>query len=270
MGGAGRVSTVLDLDSGHLLIGIGLLEPPKTSRHDCLRRGDHDDRSGLLPHSGHLRRESVPGVDGRSANNVAGGWQRIEPIATKPLHGDPSAHVVPRLCRFHGAVRFRHRLFDYQAAGRPLDPYNSGLDDGDLVVSRRRRSAWRQMGLCGTRLGRLLGLGPRRKRLPAALDNGNGFFALGHDAGKERHDEDVEHRADLRHFLPVHFWHHDDAQRAGQLRSCFRTVAHRRLLRMVSHTGDRCHHFPYSEPPRLPQKREPARFRAFSRVKFSV
>ncbi len=54
------------------------------------------------------------------------------------------------------------------------------------------------LGVRSARLGRLLGLGSGGERLAAALDHRHRVSALGDDAGKEGHDEGLEHGADFR------------------------------------------------------------------------
>ncbi len=80
-------------------------------------------------------------------------------------------------------------------------------------------------------LGRILGMGSGGKCVAAAVDHGHRVSAFGNDAGKERHDEDLEHRADLRHVLPVHLRNFSHALRRRQLRSRLRAIAHRKVFR---------------------------------------
>ena len=54
------------------------------------------------------------------------------------------------------------------------------------------------LGLLGPGLGWLLGMGSRRKRLADALACRNRLPAFGHDAGKTRHAEGLEHVAGVR------------------------------------------------------------------------
>ena len=160
--------------------------------------------------------------------------QRSQSAAAAPHHGDPSADAVSGLRRLRGAVRVRDRVADHAPARGPLDPHHAPLDDGHLAVPVDRRPARRALGLRRAGLGRLLGLGPGRERLAAALDHRHRLPALGDDAGKERHDEGLEHRARVGDVFPVHLRHVPDAQRPGQLRPRFRAVADRRLFRLVS------------------------------------
>ena len=67
-----------------------------------------------------------------------------------------------------------------------------------------RHHAGRGLGVPRARLGRLLGLGSGGERFPAPLAQRHRLPALGDDAGEEGHDEGLEHRAGLRHLLPVH------------------------------------------------------------------
>jgi len=82
----------------------------------------------------------------------------------------------------------------------------------------------RALGLLGSRLGRLLGLGPGRKRIAHAWLTGTAFPALGNDAGEARDVEDVEYVAGLRHVLAGPFWNVPDPQRHHQFGTRLRAV----------------------------------------------
>src|SRR5439155_508140 len=73
----------------------------------------------------------------------------------------------------------------------------------------------RALGLFRAGLGRLLGLGSRRKCLVLALAHGHGIPAFGHDAGKARHAEGLEYVADLCHIHAVYLWYVSHAQRCS-------------------------------------------------------
>ncbi len=73
---------------------------------------------------------------------------------------------------------------------------------GALIILPRRA-----LGLFRAGLGRLLGLGSRRKCLVLALAHGHGIPAFGHDAGKARHAEGLEYVADLCHIHAVYLWY---------------------------------------------------------------
>ncbi len=128
-----------------------------------------------------------------------------------------SSDAVSGLCRIRGAVRFRDRVADHQAAGRGVDPCDAALDSGDLDVPDDRSSAGRGLGLRGAGMGRLLGLGSGGERIAAAVDHGDGVSAFRDDAGEKRNDEGVEHGAGLGHVLPLHFRNVPYAQRHCEL-----------------------------------------------------
>ena len=67
-----------------------------------------------------------------------------------------------------------------------------------LVLPRRRHPARRALVLRRAGLGRLLGLGPGRERVAAAVADGHRVPALDHGAGEARDAEDVERVADPR------------------------------------------------------------------------
>ena len=99
----------------------------------------------------------------------------------------------------------------------------------------------RALGVFGSGLGRLLGMGPGRERLADALADRHRVSALGDDAGKARHVEDVEHVADLRHVLAGDSGNVPDPQRNHQLGACFRAVFDWRMVQVVS--ADHVRHF---------------------------
>ena len=119
---------------------------------------------------------------------------------------------------------FAIRVADHQATRRCLDPHHAPLDAGHLAVPKLRHHAGRGVGLSRARMGRLLGLGSGGERFAAALAQRHGFSAFGHDAGKERHDEGLEHRADLGDLLPVHLRHLHHARRACRFGARLRAV----------------------------------------------
>jgi hypothetical protein len=97
-----------------------------------------------------------------------------------------------------------------------------------------RRLSRSALGILGIGLGRLLGMGSGRKRLPDAMANRHRIPALGNDAGKARHVEDVEHVADLFHVHAFDFRHVPDPQRRSEFGACLRAIFDRELVRCVS------------------------------------
>src|SRR5215467_4905264 len=94
-----------------------------------------------------------------------------------------------------------------------MDSYHSPMDAGDVGIPNHGHSTRSRLGLRRSWLGRLLGLGPCRERLVAALDHRNSISALSDDAGEKGHDEGLEHGACERHVLAVHLWNVVDAHR---------------------------------------------------------
>ena len=98
-------------------------------------------------------------MQGRGIVDVGDG-QGLNPLLQYWTMVDPSADPVSRLCRLHGAVRVRHGFADHRK------------QTGEEWIHTTRRwaivtwffqstghSARRGLGLRGSRLGRLLGLG---------------------------------------------------------------------------------------------------------------
>ena len=165
---------------------------------------------------------------------IPAGRQRPESAAAVSRDGDPSADAVPGLRGLHRALRLRAGGADHALSRREVDPHHPPLDDGDVGISDLRNLSGRALGLRGAGLGRLLGMGPGGERVADAVADGHRVPALGDDAGKARHAEDVEHVADLRHLPAVDFRHLPDAQRRGQLGARLRAVVDRRLVRRAS------------------------------------
>ena len=131
-------------------------------------------------------------------------------------------------------VRLRPGRAHHEVSRREVDSHHPPLDHGHLGLPHLRSLSRRALGLLRAGLGRLLGMGPRRKCLAHALAHRHRFSALGHDAGKARHAEDVEHVAGLRHVLARHPRNVPHPKRHHQLRARLRAIFHRRLVRAGS------------------------------------
>ena len=132
---------------------------------------------------------------------------------------------------FYHSVRVCARRAAGPLSRREMDSHHAPLDHDRLGLPERRHSAGRALGLRRARLGRLLGLGPGRKCVAAAVAYRHGVSALGDDAGKARHDESVERVAGLHHVHAVHPGHVADAHGRGQFRARLRAIDHRHLVR---------------------------------------
>ena len=223
--GPGRLAAVLVLAAGHLRTGAAAAPqggyPPGGARF-----GHHCGRAGLLPAAGELRRPSVRA--GRGHHSA--GRQRTESAAAVSRDGDPSAHAVPRLRGHDRAVCLRAGGADHEVSRREVDSHHAPLDHGRLGVSDLRHLSGRALGLRGAGLGRLLGMGPGGERFAAALAHRHRVPAFGDDAGEARHDEGLEHVADLHHVPAGHLRHLPDALRRGQFGTRLCAVGHRHLV----------------------------------------
>ena len=126
--------------------------------------------------------------------------------------------ALSRIRGIHGAVCFRAGRADHEVSGREVDPYYAALDDGDVGISDLRNFSRRTLGLLGAGLGRLLGMGSGGERVADAVADRHCIPALGDDAGKARHAEDVERVADLLHVHAVDLWYVSDASRVWSVR----------------------------------------------------
>ena len=157
----------------------------------------------------------------------------LESAAAVVDHGHPSAHALSGLCGLHCALCLRHGFARNPSTGRGLDSYHAPLGHRHLAVSNRRNHARHGMGLRGSRVGRLLGLGSGRKCFGHALDHRHRVPSFRHDAGKEGNDEGVEYGAGLGHLPAQHSGHHSYPHRPGPIGSRLCAVARQAVLHYV-------------------------------------
>src|SRR4029453_19675933 len=104
------------------------------------------------------------------------------------------------------------------------------LDDPRLDGAWDRDSAWREVGLRGGGLGRLLRLGPGRERGADAVACRDRIPPLGDGAGEEEHAPGLERDARHRSVLPLDLRHLSDTERADQLAHLLRAAPDRPLV----------------------------------------
>src|SRR6266566_1967713 len=134
----------------------------------------------------------------------------------------------------HASVRFCAGCADHALSRRKVDSHYPPLDDGDLGTFDLRHLPRRALGLFRAGLGRLLGLGSRRKCLVFALAHGHGISPFGDDAGKARHAEGLEYVVDLWHIHAFYLWNVPHPQRCGQLGTCVCAIFYWHMVRGVS------------------------------------
>ena len=83
-----------------------------------------------------------------------------------------------------------------------MDSHDAPLGDLDLALPNYRHPSGYGLGVHSFGLGRILGLGPRGKRIAYALDYRHGFLAFCDDAREKRNDEGLEYGAGIGH-LPA-------------------------------------------------------------------
>ena len=191
LGRARRLDHVL----GAAAVGVRRHRRPQRARvaprADSLRgRGDRH-RGDVLPLPDGGAQQPVRDLPGRHSARRAG----AEPAAAERLHGHPPAVAVHRLRGDDDSVRVRHGGPGHRVPGRLVAARRSALDDGELAVPVARPHARHDLGVRGTGLGRLLGLGPGRERRPAAVVHGHGLPAFGDGAGAPRDAPRLEHDA---------------------------------------------------------------------------
>src|SRR5262249_598114 len=136
----------------------------------------------------------------------------------------PSAESLSGVCRLRCAFCLCDRCIGQWVPRYPVDTEYTPLDFGSLVVSRHRHPARRTMGLCGTGMGRLLGLGPSRKCLVYAMVNGYRVSPFGDDSGKKRHAQSLEYGFGYFDLCPLYLRYVSHAQWGDCLGACFCAV----------------------------------------------
>ena len=134
-----------------------------------------------------------------TAGQPARRGRRAEPAAAPPGDDDPPANALHGLRGLRDPVRVRGRGADHAQDGRGLDPRHPPVRARRVDLPRRRDHAGRAVVLHRAGVGRILGVGPGRERLPDAMADRHGLPALDHGAGEARHAEGLERVADLRH-----------------------------------------------------------------------
>jgi len=166
--------------------------PPRRAAPD---RGRRRLAGGELFHLGDAvrPRQPVPAAALHAARR-----QRPEPAAAESGDGVPSADAVPRLHLDHHPVRVRDRRAAREAPRRRLAGRDPQVDAAVLAVPLDRDLSGHVVGLRGAGVGRLLGLGSRRKRLAPSLAHDDRVPAFGDGPGKARHAQEMEPGADHR------------------------------------------------------------------------
>src|SRR3954463_5072939 len=112
-----------------------------------------------------------------------------------------------------------------------MDPHHAALDDGDVALSWVRHRPRLALGIFSSRMGRLLGMGPGRRRISDAVAHRHCVSAFCDDAGKTRHAESLERLADLYYLHAVDPGNAADAQRHHLFGARVRAIADRKLVR---------------------------------------
>ena len=152
-----------------------------------------------------------------------------EPDPAAPGHADPPPHSLYGIRWIRDPVRVRVRGTRVTPTRHHLVPDDAPLDHHGLVLSRLRDHARGPLGLRGARLGRLLGLGPRRECLSHAVPGRHRLPALGDHPGEARDAPDLESRADRSRLLSLPVRHLPHAQRSRAVGSQLHAI---RLVRL--------------------------------------
>ena len=148
--------------------------------------------------------------------------QGLNPLLQNP-DGDPSAESLPGICRFRRAFCICDWCFGEWASRYPMDTEYTPLDARRLALSRCRYPPRRTMGLCRTRMGRILGLGSGRKCVIHAMAYGHSISPFGDDSGKKGM-LGLEYGFDHFDLRPLHLWHVSHAEWRDCFRACFRPI----------------------------------------------
>ena len=154
-------------------------------------------------------------------------------------------------------------------SGRKMDSPYAAMDDDCVGISEHRDFAGRALGVCGTGLGRILGMGPGGECVAAAVAHRNCVSAFGDDAREARDDESVERVAGVPHVLVMYFWDISDAQRRGEFGACVRAIFDRPMVRRIfdcDRAGVRGGVF---QKQRLFEEQQPTGFAGVARIELS-
>ncbi len=176
----------------------------------------------------------VPGVNGAIDLVARGDGNGLNPLLQYPEMVIHPPESLFRLHRLHHSVCVRPGRATGALSGRKVDSPHAQVDDDCVGFSDRRDFAGCALGLCGSGLGRILGLGSGRKCFAVAVAYRHCVSALRDDAGKARHDESVECVAGFFHLSVMHSRHVFNSQRRSQLGARFCQFEHRQLVRGTS------------------------------------
>src|SRR5215510_1733440 len=124
-----------------------------------------------------------------------------------------------------------------------MDTEYTPLDSRCLALSQCRYPLRRTMGICRTRMGRILGLGSGGKCVIHAMADGHGLSSFGDDSGKKRHAQSLEYGFDHFDLCPLHLWHISHTEWSDFFGACFRPIFAWSLFFAVScrDISCRCH-----------------------------
>lgn len=160
-------------------------------------------------------------------DRLAADGNGLNPLLQYPRDGDPSADALSRLRWRFRSIRVCAGSAHHAISRREMDTHYPPLDYGGMAIPHVRHRTGRALGLRRPGLGRILGLGPGRKRFPAPVAFDDRLSAFSHDAGKAWHDEGMERLADLYHLHALDSGNIPDPQRHCQFRTFIRAVQHR-------------------------------------------
>src|SRR5215510_16518720 len=105
-----------------------------------------------------------------------------------------------------------------------MDTEYTPLDSRRLALSQCRYPLRRTMGICRTRMGRILGLGSGGKCVIHAMAYGHGISPFCDDSGKKRYAQSLEYGFDHFDLWPFHLWHISHAEWSDFFCACFRAI----------------------------------------------
>src|SRR6266852_4048171 len=178
--------------------------PPQFRNRTTCGRGAGWPRD-LLPRDAELRHAPV-----RYARDDSHRRLGFESAAPELLDGDSSAVALHRLRQRERTVRLRRRSADNRQPRRHMDSQHAPMGDLLLVLPDARQSLRRALGVRSPRMGRLLGMGPGRKRRLHAVARDDRVPPFRDDPGTQGHAEGVEpcaHRDGLRAHALRHLPH---------------------------------------------------------------
>ena len=261
VGSPGGLDRPLGVDARPLHADRGAAPPPERPRAVSLGSRRHARRARLLS-----PRDGRAGARLSAVDPGASRWARTQSAPRGHRDDHPPGLPLSRLHGLHRPLRLRRGRAGHRARGRHVDRPHPALDLDRVVLPLARSPHRRLVELPRAGLGRVLGVGSRRKRGLHALAHRHGVPALGDDPGAAAHAQALEHLPGRPDLQPHALRNLPHALRRHRLRPRVHPGEHRRLLPRVSRPGGAGLPRPHRLALGRPSRRGRAGLRGLARV----